>query len=72
MWVQLFNNRLVTLPVINKIVNDTPAEMLPPLGVFLNPFTGFWQNAETEKPNIKSKVVLSQLKAPATLSLIHI
>ena len=67
MWVQLFNNRLVTLPVINKIVNDTPAEMLPPLGVFLNPFTGFWQNAETEKPNIKSKVVLSQLKAPATV-----
>ncbi len=23
--------------------------MLPPLGKFFNPYTGFWQNAETEE-----------------------
>lgn len=34
----------------------------PPLGKFLNPFTGFWQNGETRVPNIKESVVLKDLK----------
>ena len=34
----------------------------PPLGKFLNPFTGFWQNGEARIPNIKKSVVLKGLK----------
>ena len=34
----------------------------PPMGEFLNPFTGFWQNGESRTPNIKESVVLQNLK----------
>lgn len=44
--ISLFNNRLADLPVMGNLVKDSPASGLPPIGRFLDPFHGFWQNAE--------------------------
>lgn len=41
---------------------STPIGPAPPLGVFLNPFTGFWQNAESMHTFPTSSVQLKALK----------
>ena len=41
---------------------STPIDPAPPLGVFLNPFTGFWQNAEPMKSFPKTSIELEGLK----------
>ncbi len=40
---------------------------LPPLGYFLDPFHGFWQNAQGEDPAIETNVALPNLRAPVTV-----
>ena len=40
---------------------------VPPVGHFLNPFEGFWQNATAEKISIPQEINLSNLKAPVTI-----
>jgi penicillin amidase len=40
---------------------------LPPLGYFLDPFHGFWQNAQGEDPGIETDLVLPNLRAPVTV-----
>lgn len=39
----------------------------PPLGTFLSPFTGFWQNAESKAINWKTDVQLGGLKGKVTV-----
>jgi penicillin G amidase len=39
----------------------------PPLGKFLNPFVGFWQNAEPKNPQIEATMVLKDLKEEASV-----
>ena len=40
---------------------------LPPLGYFLDPFHGFWQNAEGEDVSIETELTLDQLQEPVTV-----
>lgn len=44
------------------IALNTKIGAIPPLGKFLSPFHGFWQNAENEAINIKSASIESGLK----------
>jgi len=37
---------------------------LPPIGKFLSPFSGFWQNAESETPNYQKTLEFSELSQP--------
>lgn len=48
----------VIIPVLLAYALNTKFGNLPPLLKFLNPFTGFWQNAEKFKLARQSKVVL--------------
>ena len=43
---------------------NTKFGQVPPLGKFLSPFHGFWQNAENEKLNIPETLELRGLDAP--------
>ncbi len=40
---------------------------IPPLGKFLNPFTGFWQNAESQKLKADQKVIANKLNAAVSI-----
>lgn len=42
-------------------------DKIPPLGSFLSPFTGFWQNGESEGLSIPSVLEAEQLKAPVSI-----
>jgi penicillin amidase len=46
-YLKLFVAAALTLALV--IVLNTKIGPLPPLAKFLNPFTGFWQNAESDK-----------------------
>lgn len=39
----------------------------PPLAEFLNPFTGFWQNAESQKQQIEREIISENLNAPVSI-----
>ncbi|MCH9008453.1 penicillin acylase family protein, partial [candidate division KSB1 bacterium] len=41
--------------------------LLPPLGKFLDPFHGFWQNAETANTPVEKQLTLPDLDAPITI-----
>ncbi|MFC2123942.1 penicillin acylase family protein [Bacteroidota bacterium] len=47
---------ILSVVYLNKRTGD-----IPPAGKFLDPFHGFWQNAETPDPNINSLLNLPQL-----------
>ncbi len=40
---------------------------LPPLGYFLDPFHGFWQNAQGDEVGIENSLELPNLRAPVTV-----
>lgn len=40
---------------------------IPPLAKFLNPFSGFWQNAESSKITARTKIQLKGLKNPVSI-----
>lgn len=40
---------------------------LPPIGNLINPFTGFWQNAETDLPESLKKLELNGIKEPVSI-----
>jgi len=48
----------VIIPILLGYTLNTKFGDLPPMLKFLNPFTGFWQNAETLSPAKKKKLVL--------------
>jgi len=48
----------ILIPVLLAYALNTKFGNTPPLMKFLNPFTGFWQNAEGSKPATKKKIVL--------------
>lgn len=52
------------IPILLGVTLNTKFGDLPPLLKFLNPFTGFWQNAEGQKPPKKKKLVLKNVQAP--------
>jgi penicillin amidase len=39
-------------------------DSIPPLGKFLDPFNGFWQNAEGKMPDLDRNLMLSGLQSP--------
>ncbi len=62
--VQALNKPLIALPFIGQNFQKTPLAMLPALGPFINPFTGFWQNGEAQKPNFSKKIQHPDLQSP--------
>ena len=52
----------IVIPVLLGYALNTKFGDLPPLAKFLNPFTGFWQNAEHLKPAKTKKIVLKSVK----------
>jgi penicillin amidase len=53
----------VVIPIILGYALNTKFGDLPPILKFLNPFTGFWQNAEPTSPSKKKKIVLKNAKS---------
>ncbi|TDI99949.1 MAG: penicillin acylase family protein [Caldithrix sp.] len=51
------------------IALNTKIGLLPPLGKFLDPFQGFWQNAETDRGGETATLQLANLKA--TVSILY-
>ncbi len=60
--VYVLNHQPGSLPYIGQKLQNSPAAMLPPLGKFLNPYGGFWQNAEGAVPLIMPKNALVGLR----------
>lgn len=48
----------VIIPILLTYVLNTKFGDIPPLLKFLNPFTGFWQNAERTSVNASKKIIL--------------
>lgn len=59
-YLKLFVAAALTLVLV--IVLNTKIGPLPPLAKFLNPFTGFWQNAESDKQLQDADYQLAGLK----------
>ncbi len=59
-YLKLFVAAALTLALV--IVLNTKIGPLPPLAKFLNPFTGFWQNAESDKQLKDADYQLAGLK----------
>ena len=64
-WLKFILTFAATLVLV--IVLDTKIGLLPPLGKFLDPFHGFWQNAETGKTRENQTLQLSSLKGSVTI-----
>ncbi len=62
--VVLLNFRLASLPFVGAKLGQSPAASLPPIGHFIDPFNGFWQNAESKNISLPETVNLPALKAP--------
>lgn len=46
---------------------NTQFDSIPPIGKFINPFNGFWQNAEKEKYSLLEQEQLKGLKKPVNV-----
>ena len=55
----------LTLAVI--IALNTRVAMIPPLGKFLDPVNGFWQNAETKDVRMPERLEFTELQQPVTV-----
>lgn len=49
----------IIIPILLVYIFNAKFGDVPPVLKFLNPFTGFWQNAESIRINTKNKIVLS-------------
>lgn len=63
-WVFALSHQPSALPVVGARLEQSPIGSLPPLGKFLNPFGGAWQNAETKQTKHTEKLPFAQLLAP--------
>lgn len=63
-WAYTLHHRLPDLPLIGKSLAKSSIANMPPLGKFLNPFEGCWQNAEGVVPDLPEQLTLPQLQAP--------
>jgi len=64
LWVVLLNYSPSELPIVGDSFQHSSVASMPPLGRFLDPFNGFWQNAEFLRPSLPSQKHLEQLSAP--------
>ena len=46
---------------------NTKIGQIPPLGKFLSPFHGFWQNAENESINLTNELLLSGMSGEVNI-----
>ncbi len=53
----------IVIPILLGYILNTKFGDLPPIAKFLNPFTGFWQNAEQMSPAKKKKIVLKNAQS---------
>ena len=58
---------VVVLTVATTLLLNTSLGTLPPLGKILDPFHGFWQNAETQAVTVPRPLSLPDLEAPVTV-----
>jgi penicillin amidase len=59
--IYVLNSRTTDVPILKNIEWLVSLNM-PPMGKFLNPFGGFWSNAEPKKPSQTIKLQLPQLQ----------
>ncbi|MCH7674004.1 penicillin acylase family protein [candidate division KSB1 bacterium] len=64
-WFKFILTFAATLGLV--IALDTKIGLMPPLGKFLDPFQGFWQNAETDRGGGTQTLHLPTLKAPVSI-----
>lgn len=64
-WLKFILAFGVTIALV--IVLNTKIALVPPLGKFLDPFHGFWQNAETSKGYENHTLQLARLQAPVII-----
>lgn len=62
-WLKFFLSLSITGILIYGLSRPWGAIRFP-VGDFVNPFSGFWQNAEPESPDMKAEINLPGLKAP--------
>ena len=62
--INALSKPLTELPLVGQKFQQTPAKMLPALGPLINPFEGFWQNAENSEPRIATKIRHESLQTP--------
>ncbi|MFZ2905767.1 MAG: penicillin acylase family protein [Cyclobacteriaceae bacterium] len=67
--VRFFTSLSITLILIYLFNNSWPlgGNRIPPLGKFLDPFHGFWQNMESENYSGSSELTIPGLKEPVTI-----
>jgi len=65
LWFKFILTFAATLGLV--IALDTKIGLMPPLGKFLDPFHGFWQNAETDRGGGTQTLHLPTLKAPVSI-----
>ncbi len=58
----------ILIPILLAYALNTKFGSTPPLLKFLNPFTGFWQNAESDMLNSSSKIALKGAKEEIDIS----
>lgn len=64
-----FSSSTITLVVLLNTRIEIKENALPPLGKFLSPFTGFWQNAEPKEGNLHFAEKLTGLHDAVTVQL---
>ncbi len=65
LWFKFILTFAATLGLV--IALDTKIGLMPPLGKFLDPFHGFWQNAETGRMKKNQTLELSSLNRSVTI-----
>ena len=53
---------LLTISTFSIYLFNTSISNLPPLGKFLNPYSGFWHNGEIDQNKVFEKIDLKNIK----------
>ncbi len=55
------------LTISSVLILNNQFNNIPPIGKFLNPYNGFWKNAEKNNVKTLEKINLKDLKGPVTV-----
>ncbi len=62
--VYLFHNRASEMPLLRQV---KAIQSLPAIGSFLNPFGGFWANAEPPRPATSIRLEIDEIQEPVDI-----
>ena len=63
-FIKFFFSFIITIALIYALSNRLliQGQAIPPLGKLLDPFHGFWQNAENDSLPFDQNIILTELK----------